>query len=55
MYTFFFTDRITEEDFFVEADTLKEAKETAENYFERPLFIDIVSTEYAEMCGLDTY
>ena len=55
MYTILFTDKITGEDFFVEANSIKEAKTIAQNYFEEPRFVDVVSEEYAEMCGYDTY
>lgn len=55
MYTILFTDKITGEDFFVVANSIKEAREIAKKYFECPRFIDVVSEEYAEMCGYDTY
>ena len=55
MNTYFFEDLITGEEFFVEADTLKNAQETANTYFEEPNFISKVTAEFAEMAGLDTY
>ena len=55
MNTYFFEDLTTGEEFFVEADSLKKAQETANTYFEEPNFISKVTTEFAEMVGLDTY
>ena len=55
MNTYFFEDLATGEEFFVEADTLKNAQETANTYFEEPNLISKVTFEEAEMMGLDTY
>jgi len=55
MNTYFFEDLTTDEEFFVEANSLKEAQETANTYFEEPNFISKVTAEFAEMVGLDTY
>ena len=53
--TFYFIDEATGEDFFVEADTIKEARAIANENFEDPTFIRIVSYEEAEDLGFDTY
>lgn len=55
MKTYFFEDLTTGEEFFVEADSLKDAQEIANTYFEEPNFISKVTAEFAEMVGLDTY
>lgn len=55
MKTYFFEDLTTGEEFFVEADSLKDAQEIANTYFEEPNFISKVTAEFAEMAGLDTY
>ncbi len=55
MNTYFFEDLTTSEEFFVEADSLKDAQEIANTYFEEPNFISKVTAEFAEMVGLDTY
>ena len=53
--TFYFIDEATGEEFFVEADTIREAREIAFQNFEDPTFIRIVSYEEAEDLGFDTY
>ena len=55
MHTYWFTDRESGEDFFVEAATPQEARATARDYFDRPAYRSEVSTEWAEMQGWDTY
>lgn len=55
MNTYFFEDLTTGEEFFVEADSLKDAQEIANTCFEEPNFISKVTAEFAEMAGLDTY
>lgn len=55
MTTFYFEDLETGENFFVESDTIANAIDTARKYFERPRFLGIVSSEWAEICGFDTY
>lgn len=55
MKTYLFEDLVTGEEFFVEANSLKEAQETANTFFEEPNLISKVTTEFAEMAGLDTY
>lgn len=65
---FWFVDEESGEEFFVELackkgtlrknaiqQLLPEAKEIAENYFEAPKLIDVISPEEAERMGLDTY
>ena len=53
--TFYFIDEATGEDFFVEADTIKEARAIANENFEDPTFVRRVSYEEAEDLGFDTY
>lgn len=55
MYTYYFEDLETGEDFFVECEEVSEAIDTAKTYFQRPRFLGIVSTEWAEIMGFDTY
>lgn len=55
MTTFYFEDLETGENFFVESDTIAKAIEIAKSYFMRPRFLGIVSTEWAEIMGFDTY
>jgi hypothetical protein len=52
---FWFEDLETGEEFFVEVESLGDALAIANEYFERPMLLDIVSPEVAEMMGLDTY
>ena len=52
---FWFVDHEAEEEFFVECETKEEAFEIAREYFNDPHLVDIVSVEFAEMVGLDTY
>ena len=55
MRTYEFFDAATGETFFVEAETVDEAKVVAKTYFERPHFWGEVSEFYAESMGYDTY
>lgn len=55
MCTFYFEDLETGENFFVECETIAEAIDTAKTYFQRPRFLGIVDTEWAEIMGFDTY
>lgn len=55
MYTYYFEDLETGENFFVECETIAEAIDTAKTYFQRPRFLGIVDTEWAEIMGFDTY
>lgn len=55
MNTYFFEDLTTGEEFFVEADSLKDAQRIANTYFEEPNLISKVTSEEAEMMGFDTY
>lgn len=55
MKNYLMTDDVTGEDFIVEARNKKEAKATADLYFEAPRIIDKISDFEAEMLGLDTY
>lgn len=55
MYTYYFEDLETGENFFVECEEVSEAIDTAKTYFQRPRFLGIVSTEWAEIMGFDTY
>lgn len=55
MYTYYFEDLETGENFFVECETIPKAIDIAETYFRRPRFLGIVSTEWAEIMGFDTY
>lgn len=55
MKTWEFDDKVTGEDFFVEAETREEAIEIAKKYFEKPTCYDWVSEEFAELMGYDTY
>lgn len=54
-FTFYFYDRATCEEFFVESDTMENAMAEAKKYFESPRLCDVVTEEWAEMMGLDTY
>lgn len=53
--TWEFTDLNTGEDFFVEANTIDEAMDIADEYFEEPKCYGTVPEEYAEAMGYDTY
>lgn len=55
MYTYYFEDLETGENFFIECETIAEAIDTAKTYFQRPRFLGIVDTEWAEIMGFDTY
>lgn len=52
---YLFNDSATGEQFVVEAKTKAEAMEIAKEYFEEPEFDSLVSDEYAEWLGVDTY
>lgn len=55
MWTFWFYDEITGEEFFVEALDEMEATDIAYHYFEKPIFREEVSMFEAECMGYDTY
>lgn len=55
MKNFYFVDNATDEDFIVEADTLRDAIHIASIYFEDPQFLREISDYEAEMIGVDTY
>lgn len=55
MRHFLFMDNETGEEFIVGADTLKEAKEIARDYFDAPRFSCELTDDEAEMSGLDEY
>ena len=55
MYTYYFEDLETGENFFVECEEVSEAIDTAKTFFQHPRFLGIVSTEWAEIMGFDTY
>lgn len=55
MTTFYFEDLETGENFFVECETINKAINIAKSYFMRPRFLGIVSDEWAEIMGFDTY
>lgn len=55
MRHFLFMDNETGESFIVGADTLKEAKEIARDYFDAPRFSCELTDDEAEMSGLDEY
>ena len=52
---FLFYDKETGEEFFVEVETLDDALAIANNYFESPCLIDVMTTEEADILGYDTY
>lgn len=52
---FLFVDKVSGEEFIVMAKTALEAQEIAEEYFEEPHFLDLLSEYEAELSGLDTY
>lgn len=54
-FTFYFYDKESCEEFFVVSDTMHNAMSEAKKYFEKPVLCDVVTDEYAEMMGLDTY
>jgi hypothetical protein len=53
--TYEFNDRVTGEDFLVEAQCEADALETAQRYFDEPKCFGAVTEEEAEMLGWDTY
>lgn len=53
--TFYFYDKVSGEEFFVEAVTLEKARNIAMENFDEPVLIDEVDLAVAEMMGLDTY
>lgn len=55
MKTWEFDDKVTGEDFFVEANTKEEAIQIAKNYFEKPVCYGEVDDFTADMLGYDTY
>lgn len=55
IFTWLFDDEESGEEFFVEAPTAEKAEEVANTYFEAPHLCEKVSTEWAELMGLDTY
>lgn len=55
MMTYEFYDKVTGEDFFVEANSTDEAIAIAKRYFEKPECYGTVSEYEAEMMGYDTY
>lgn len=55
MKTFLFVDRVTGEEFFVEAENRTKANKTACIWFEEPHNCGEVEEEEAEMLGYDTY
>lgn len=52
---FFFYDEETSEWFFVEVETLDDALAIANEYFESPRLMDVMTTEEADILGYDTY
>lgn len=55
MYTFYFIDMETGEEFFVESENKNNAITVAKEFFARPKLHGTVSLEWAEMMGFDTY
>ena len=55
MHTYYFEDLETGLNFFVQCETIAEAIDTAKTCFQRPRFLGIVDTEWAEIMGFDTY
>lgn len=55
MRTFLFVDRVSGEEFFVEAEDRTKANKEACIWFEEPHNCGEVSEEEAEMLGYDTY
>ncbi len=55
MDTYEFSDKVTGEDFLVEAISEDEAIKIAKQYFEEPICYGTISFEEAEMLGWDTY
>jgi hypothetical protein len=60
---FLFTDEATGEDFFVElpldghkmSELLAQAQETADEFFAKAVFQEVMTPDDAAMMGLDTY
>lgn len=52
---YLFHDYFTYEDFVVQAETLSEATEIAKHYFCEPIFDGVITDDYAEYLGVDTY
>ena len=55
MRTYYFEDLETGEEFFVESESLRDARETAYKYFTEPNYLGEVTEQFAEMAGFDTY
>lgn len=61
MMTFEFRDAVSGGCFFVESETLREAKDIAHKYFRKPNYIDEFHNDnemdmmYVESMGFDTY
>lgn len=55
MTTYYFEDLETGEEFFVESESLRDARETAYKYFTEPNYLGEVTEQFAEMAGFDTY
>ena len=55
MKTYEFNDKVTGEDFFVEAETQEEAIEKAKFYFDKPTCFGEIPEYEAEALGYDTY
>ena len=53
--TWYFEDRYTGEEFFVESPWLRGARVIAEKYFDFPVCLGLVEPDIAEAMGLDTY
>lgn len=54
-FTFYFYDKETGEEFFVVSEATGYAMNEARKYFKNPVLCDVVTEEYAEMMGFDTY
>lgn len=52
---YLFHDYITYEDFIVQAKLKSEAVEIAKQFFDEPIFDGLISDDYAEYLGVDTY
>ena len=53
--TFMFNDKVTGEDFLVEAKSEADAIEIAQTYFDEPKYFGAITEEMAEALGWDTY
>lgn len=52
---YLFVDNESSENFFVEAESKDEAREIANDYFDRPRLVDVMTAEQSEWYPYDVY